>query len=92
MQPLHLRPVNRWKSSKWTWKCVDTLKNINRTNFLRARPSNGGGYRLPRAHCLASELAITESQLFEIMARRGRLESERDESGVITFETESPTR
>lgn len=34
---------------------------------------------------LASELAITESQLFEIMARRGRLEAERDERPEITF-------
>jgi len=35
---------------------------------------------------LASKLAITENELFEIMARRGRLEAERDESGEITFD------
>src|SRR6056297_679587 len=32
---------------------------------------------------LRSDLAIVESQLFEVMARRGRLEAERDETGVI---------
>ncbi|WP_371227688.1 HlyD family type I secretion periplasmic adaptor subunit [Roseovarius sp. 2305UL8-3] len=35
---------------------------------------------------LTSRLAITESQLFELMARRGRLESERDGTGTITFD------
>ena len=35
---------------------------------------------------LASSLAITESQLFEIMARRGRLEAERDGLAAITFD------
>jgi len=34
---------------------------------------------------LASRLAITESQLFELMARRGRLEAERDGADEITF-------
>src|SRR6056297_871441 len=34
---------------------------------------------------LQSELAIVESQLFELMARRGRLEAERDERETITF-------
>lgn len=34
---------------------------------------------------IASELAITESQLFEIMARRGRLEAERDDRLEIVF-------
>ena len=35
---------------------------------------------------LSSELAIAESQLFEFMARRGRLEAERDEAETITFD------
>lgn len=34
---------------------------------------------------LRSSLAIAESQLFELMAWRGRLEAERDEREVITF-------
>ncbi|MEL6451524.1 MAG: HlyD family type I secretion periplasmic adaptor subunit [Pseudomonadota bacterium] len=37
---------------------------------------------------LASSLAIVESQLFEFMARRGRLEAERDERDTITFDDE----
>jgi len=37
---------------------------------------------------LASQLAIVEGQLFELMARRGRLEAERDEATDITFEIE----
>jgi len=35
---------------------------------------------------LKSELAIVESQLFELMARRGRLEAERDNSEEIHFD------
>ena len=35
---------------------------------------------------LRSQLAITESQLFELMARRGRLEAERDGQDEITFD------
>ncbi|WP_338550087.1 HlyD family type I secretion periplasmic adaptor subunit [Roseovarius phycicola] len=35
---------------------------------------------------LRSQLSITESQLFELMARRGRLEAERDEASGITFD------
>ncbi len=35
---------------------------------------------------LASQKAITESQLFELMARRGRLEAERDGAPTITFD------
>jgi HlyD family secretion protein len=35
---------------------------------------------------LRSELAITESQLYELMARRGRLEAERDGDDEITFD------
>ena len=35
---------------------------------------------------LASKLAITENELFEIMARRGRLEAERDEAEEISFD------
>ena len=31
---------------------------------------------------------ITEGQLFELMARRGRLEAERDEAAEITFDPE----
>ncbi|MDH3264768.1 MAG: biotin/lipoyl-binding protein, partial [Paracoccaceae bacterium] len=34
---------------------------------------------------LASELALVEGELFEIMARRGRLEAERDASAEIAF-------
>lgn len=37
---------------------------------------------------LRSELAIVENQLFEIMARRGRLEAERDSAADITFDPE----
>lgn len=37
---------------------------------------------------LASQLTIIEGQLFELMARRGRLEAERDGSDTITFDTE----
>ena len=37
---------------------------------------------------LRSQLAITEGQLFELMARRGRLEAERDGADTLTFETE----
>lgn len=37
---------------------------------------------------LKSELAIVESQLFELMARRGRLEAERDSSEEIRFEAD----
>ncbi|MDE4276630.1 HlyD family type I secretion periplasmic adaptor subunit [Phaeobacter gallaeciensis] len=40
------------------------------------------------ANELQSRLAITEGQLFELMARRGRLEAERDEQGEITFDPE----
>lgn len=35
---------------------------------------------------LSSQLSITESQLFELMARRGRLEAERDGEPEITFD------
>lgn len=35
---------------------------------------------------LRSTLVVTENQLFEIMARRGRLEAERDDSQIITFD------
>jgi len=37
---------------------------------------------------LTSELVVVEGQLFELMARRGRLEAERDEAKVITFDSE----
>ncbi|OIQ29212.1 MAG: RTX toxin [Alphaproteobacteria bacterium MedPE-SWcel] len=37
---------------------------------------------------LRSELTITEGQLFETMARRGRLEAERDEAGDIEFDAQ----
>tara|TARA_R110002049_G_scaffold117332_3_gene270647 strand:+ start:41249 stop:42559 length:1311 start_codon:yes stop_codon:yes gene_type:complete len=37
---------------------------------------------------LASQLAITEGQLFELMARRGRLDAERDETDEIVFDDE----
>ncbi|WP_138935039.1 HlyD family type I secretion periplasmic adaptor subunit [Roseovarius arcticus] len=35
---------------------------------------------------LASQLTITENQLLELMARRGRLEAERDDRSEITFD------
>lgn len=35
---------------------------------------------------LGSQLAITEGQLFEVMARRGRLEAERDGTDAIVFD------
>lgn len=38
------------------------------------------------ATVLQSELAVVEGQLFEIMARRGRLEAERDGAEAITFD------
>lgn len=37
---------------------------------------------------MKSTLAIIEAQLFELMARRGRLSAERDQSGEITFDAE----
>ncbi len=37
---------------------------------------------------LNSQLLIAEGQLFELMARRGRLEAERDESSEMTFDAE----
>ena len=37
---------------------------------------------------LRSQLAITEGQLFEMMARRGRLEAERDSAKEVTFDAE----
>jgi len=37
---------------------------------------------------LRSQLAITEGQLFELMARRGRLEAERDGTDTLSFEPE----
>ncbi len=37
---------------------------------------------------LTSDLTIVEDQLFELMARRGRLEAERDEAETIAFEHE----
>ncbi len=37
---------------------------------------------------LASQLAIAEGQLFELMARRGRLEAQRDEKQEISFDPE----
>lgn len=40
---------------------------------------------------LASELAIVEGQLFELMARSGRLEAERDEAQEIRFAPELGT-
>ena len=40
------------------------------------------------AEFLASELLITEGQLFELMARRGRLEAERDDATEIDFDEE----
>ena len=35
-----------------------------------------------------SELAITESRLYELMARRGRMEAERDEAAEVAFDPE----
>jgi len=40
------------------------------------------------ANLLRSQLAITEGQLFELMARRGRLEAERDGTGQLDFDPE----
>jgi HlyD family secretion protein len=40
------------------------------------------------ATLLQSQLLITEGQLFELIARRGRLEAERDGTPTITFEDE----
>ncbi|GAA6164359.1 HlyD family type I secretion periplasmic adaptor subunit [Pelagimonas sp. KU-00592-HH] len=40
------------------------------------------------ATLLASNLAITEGQLFELMSRRGRLEAERDDAEEVVFEDE----
>ncbi len=37
---------------------------------------------------LRSELVVVEGQLFELMARRGRLEAERDGNDSITFDSE----
>jgi HlyD family secretion protein len=37
---------------------------------------------------LASQLSIVESQLYELMARRGRFEAEQQESDTITFDPE----
>lgn len=37
---------------------------------------------------LQTELAIVEGQLFELMARRGRLEAEQDNADTITFDPE----
>lgn len=37
---------------------------------------------------IASQLSIVEGQLFELMARRGRLEAQRDEAATITFDPE----
>ncbi|ROU01023.1 HlyD family type I secretion periplasmic adaptor subunit [Histidinibacterium lentulum] len=37
---------------------------------------------------LQSELTVVEGQLFELMARRGRMEAERDGAGEITFDPE----
>lgn len=47
------------------------------------------------ANKLTSELAVVEGQLFEMIARRGRLEAERDDNDQITFDpqiTEATTR
>ena len=38
------------------------------------------------ASLLRSELAVVEGQLFEIIARRGRLEAERDNKAILTFD------
>ena len=35
---------------------------------------------------LSSELVVVEGQLFELMARRGRLEAERDDANTINFD------
>ena len=40
------------------------------------------------AEQLTSQLAIVEGQLYELMARRGRLEAQRDEVETVTFEEE----
>ncbi|WP_264211338.1 HlyD family type I secretion periplasmic adaptor subunit [Leisingera thetidis] len=40
------------------------------------------------ANELASQLVIIEGQLFELMARRGRLEAERDEAEEVAFDPE----
>ncbi len=40
------------------------------------------------ANELASQLVIVEGQLFELMARRGRLEAERDEAAEVAFDPE----
>ena len=40
------------------------------------------------ATLLASNLAITEGQLFELMSRRGRLEAERDDADAVVFDEE----
>lgn len=40
------------------------------------------------SNLLSSQLLIAEGQLFELMARRGRLEAERDGLGNITFDPE----
>ncbi|UOA13532.1 MULTISPECIES: HlyD family type I secretion periplasmic adaptor subunit [Sulfitobacter] len=40
------------------------------------------------AEQLTSQLAIVEGQLFELMARRGRLEAQRDETDAVTFDDE----
>lgn len=40
------------------------------------------------ANELTSQLVITEGQLFELMARRGRLEAERDEAEDVIFDPE----
>jgi len=37
---------------------------------------------------ISSQIAIHESHLYELMARRGRLESERDNSPAISFDTD----
>jgi HlyD family secretion protein len=39
------------------------------------------------ATVLQSELSVVEGQLFEILARRGRLEAERDDLETVTFDT-----
>lgn len=37
---------------------------------------------------ILSEVAVVEGQLWELMARRGRLEAERDQTGVVSFDPE----
>ncbi len=37
---------------------------------------------------LTSQLAIAEGQIYELMARRGRLEAERDETDAVVFDAE----